>query len=471
MSEGNDPSRPAYLDRYDPEDEGLRYMPGAVFQYGSLPPLPDGILGERLLGQNLKTDIMARRLTIEDVRRPDFTVDELNDMIIYTGWSIWDQLSLRASEGRGGMMPRPEYEALTFASCFYRWPEFARDMIDRLGIDGLVELGRSGREPANKINQLHAWGLPAAWHLGRALFIIMGHNKPDEYLPEMNAIMKFWQAIAWGYRGDGYVFSEQDRYRTAALDPEWTERLESSLQPLQGSSAKQFTSLMAASELLSFYVHLDCRLGMYDLGPFVQPNGNAVIVRSTFFREEGYSWSMFSEGLPYAMTFAFEIDTTKMAAEELRVLSIGTLMSRPRNYIGAIIKGSVWVRDEWDSEIREVSLEDATAQYFKPVGDATGRVFEWMTRTPRRHLIENGAFVYSVGIMLPFMRKAGVYEEYCEKYGLWELDERVARVYYELDRNDFARITLPTRLFTSSETSLAPISADAKLWRSKYSYT
>ena len=64
-------------------------------------------------------------------------------------------------------------------------------------------------------------------------------------------------------------------------------------------------------------------------------------------------------------------------------------------------------------------------------------------------------------IIMPFMRKAGLYDHYCEHGNLWEFDERAANVYYELGRNDFARIVVPTRLFTSSETSFAPIPSDA----------
>lgn len=470
MSTETAQSRPAYLDRYKPDDEGIRFMPGAEFNYGQLPPLPDGILGDRILRGNLKTSLLTQPLTAEDIRKPSFTADELNDLIAYWAWDLWDQLSLRASEGSSGLVPRQEYEALSFANAFYRWPEFMMDMTERLGIDGIADLGRSGREPANKINMLHAWCLGAVTQLGRALYIIMGHNKPGEFVPEFNAALKFWQALVWGYRGDGYLWSSQNRYTTAALDESWTRRLEASMEPLTRDTRSQFTALMAASELLSFYLHLDCRLGMYDLGPFVLPNGNPMIVRSTFTREDAYSWSLFARDLPHAMTFAFEIDANQMSLEELRVISIGTLMTRPRNYISSIVRGSVWVRDEWDSELRQVSLEEATARYLGPVSNATGGIFEWMTRTPRRHLIESGAFVYYVGMILPFMRKAGLYEHYCENFDLWEIDERASRVYYELDRNNFARIVVPTRLFTSSETSFAPIPPGTPLWHSKYAY-
>jgi hypothetical protein len=469
MSQSTQP-RPAYLNRYLPDDDGVRFMPGAEFNYGDLPPLPDGILGDRILRANLKTDLLKRPLTIEDIRKPAFTIDELNDLTAYWSWDLWDQLSLRASEGSSGLVPRQEYEALSFANAFYRWPEFFIDMTERLGIDGIVELGRGGREPGSKINMLHSWCLGAVTQLGRALYIIMGHNTPDEFLPELTASMKFWQALAWGYRGDGYLWSSQNRYTTAALDEQWTTRLRDSMKPLTGDTGGDFTSLMASSELLSFYLHMDNRLGMYDLGPFVLENGNPMIVRTCFTREDAYSWSLFARDLPHAITFAFEIDAAKMQLDEARVLSIGTLMTRPRNYVSSIIKGSVWVRDEWDSELREVPLGEASAQYLEGVGNATGDVFEWMTRTPRRHLIECGAFTYYVGMILPFMRKAGLYEHYCENHDLWEFDERASRVYYELGRNNFARIVVPTKLFTSSEKSFAPISANAPLWRSKYAY-
>ena len=470
MSTETTQSRPAYLDRYNQDDDGIRFMPGAEFKYGQLPLLPDGILGDRILRSNLKTGLLTGPLTIEDIKKPSFTVDELNDLIAYWAWDLWDQLSLRASEGSSGLVPRQEYEALSFANAFYRWPEFMLDMTERLGVDGIVELARSGREPASKINMLHAWCLGAVTQLGRALYIIMGHNKPEEFLPEFNAALKFWQALVWGYRGDGYLWSSQNRYTTRVLDEAWTRRLEASMEPLTSDRRAEFTSMMAASELLSFYLHLDCRLGMYDLGPFVLENGNPMIVRSTFTREDAYGWSLFARDLPHAMTFAFEIDANRMSLEELRVISIGTLMTRPRNYINAIVKGSVWVRDDWDSELRQVSLNEATSRYLTPVGKATSDIFEWMTRTPRRHLIETGAFVYYVGMILPFMRKAGLYEHYCEHLDLWEIDERAARVYYELDRNNFARIVVPTRLFTSSETSFAPIAAGTPLWHSKYAY-
>jgi len=49
MSSGASQESRPYLSRYEANDEGVRFMPGAQFSYGQLPPLPDGILGDRVL--------------------------------------------------------------------------------------------------------------------------------------------------------------------------------------------------------------------------------------------------------------------------------------------------------------------------------------------------------------------------------------------------------------------------------------
>ena len=83
MSNGISRQNQQYLNRYEPGDQGVRFMPGATFSYGQLPPLPDGILGDRVLRENLKTDLLKKPLTIDDIRRPAFTIDELNDLTAY----------------------------------------------------------------------------------------------------------------------------------------------------------------------------------------------------------------------------------------------------------------------------------------------------------------------------------------------------------------------------------------------------
>jgi hypothetical protein len=459
-----------YLRRYGPDDDGLRFMPGVELSLPGLPPLPDGILGDKVLRQHLRTDMFKGPIDERTILNPQHSIDELNDVIQYYPWNFWDQLVLRATEGVSGLIPRQEYELLSFANAWLRWPEFMLDMMHHVGgLQGVVELGRKGRVPGSKINMLHIWCLGIVTLLGRAVYLIMDREKPSEHLPELNAAMKFWEALAYGYRGDGYILGSQNRYTQRNLDDAWTERLVGSRTDFQGDGSA-FRSLMAAAELLAFYVHFDCRLGMMDLGPYVQDNGNPVIVRNAFLREEAYPWSIPCDGLPYAMTFVFEIDAEKAGLQELRCIDIGTLMTKPYDYVSGICKGSIWVRDEWNSDARQVSVDEARALWYDQISDASLKIFETFMRTPRRHLIENGAFVYYVGMMFPFARELGLYDTYKDEFKLWDFDERAAAVYYELNRNQFARVTVPTKLFDPKDTAFALVPEGSDLWRSKYSY-
>ena len=461
-------SSPGYLKRYEEADDGLRFRPGLTMEKAGI-EVPDGILGDKTMRAQMTTDLLTSPISLADVKRPQFTLDELNDVVSYFSWNIWDQLMLRATEGKG-LVPRQEYEALSFVNAFYRWPEFQNEMVDRLGgYEGIYELGRSGAQgPADKINLLHAWCLTAPFLNGRAILLMLDQIQPTDYLVEMNTNLKFYQALATGYRGDGYWFASQQRYTCRTLPDEWVARMVESNKEFDGPAGEQFNALMAASELLSFYVHFDCRLGLDDRGPWIQENGNPMIVRSVFLREEAYSWSMLCDDqLPYALTFAFEIDAEKMGLEEVRVTDIGTLWTSPSDYLSHIVKGSVYIREEWDSEVEEISIEEAYKRCYTPATESVMRLYEWYTREPRRHMVENGAFVYYAGMFLPFMRKAGMYDEFCARFNFWEFDQRAANIYYDLYRNDFARVVIGTKLFSGELGAWAPIPQGTGLWRSK----
>jgi hypothetical protein len=461
-----------YRSRYEDADDGIRFLPGAEFKYGDLPGIPDGIAGDKLLRNLTKTDYFKGPLPESKIVEPEFSVDELNDIVLYAAWDLWDQLSLRASEGSSGLIPRQEYEALAFANSFYRWPEFFMDMTSRIGLEGAVNLGRTGRVPGSKVNMLHSWNMGSSIAtLGRALLLIMDQIKTDDYLQEFNAWLKFGQALMWGFRGDGYIWASQNRYVTRALDDPWPERLRGSMKDLGADDLAAFKALMAGAELLSFYMHMDNRLGMEDQGPWISESGDPMIVRSIFPREDIYPWSMFAEDLPYSMVFVFELDNSKIHLEELRVISIGTLMTRPRNYLEGIARGSVWVRDEWDSEPREIPLDEAVTLYSDRIAEASFSLQEWMVKSPRRMLIESGSYTYYVGMLFPFLRAAGLYDEYCERLDFWEFDQRVANIYYELQRNQFARVVVPQKLFSATIESFAPVPDGAGIWRSKYFQT
>ncbi len=452
-----------YLKRYDPADEGLRFMPGVELNLSGLPPVPDGTLGDRTLREALRTHLFKGPITRDDVVNPTFTADEINDVIQYFPWNFWDQLVLRAQEGVSGLIPRQEYELMSFVNAWNRWPGFMRAMIEKAGgLDGIVDLAARNREPGSKINMLHCWSMGIVTLLGRAAYLILEDIEPGELSGDLNDAMKFWQAASFGYRGDGYVLGSQTNYLQRTLDDPWPQRFEDSLKSGDDEWMARYKGFMAEAELLAFYIHFDCRLGMMDMGPWILPNGNPMIVRNAFVKEDIYPWSAACDDLPYCMIFGLEIDADKAGLEELRCIDIGTLMTKPYDYVSAIARGSVWVRDEWDSEVREVDLDEAIAQWGPTIQDATLTIYETFARTPRRHLIEQGAFVYYLGMIYPFMRALGMYEEFDEEWRVWDFDRKAGDVYYKLDVDEFARVTVPTKLFDPKDSAFALVPPDTK---------
>ena len=134
-----------YMDRYKAADNGLRFQ-DLVYQgnFKGMDPVPDGILGDKVLRQRAKSKVLEK-VTKEDALRDQFTVDELNDLNNYLAWNIWDVLVMRATEGVSGMIPRQEYEILAFMQEFYRWPEILQMTTDEIGAQGVIDIGASAR--------------------------------------------------------------------------------------------------------------------------------------------------------------------------------------------------------------------------------------------------------------------------------------------------------------------------------------
>src|ERR1700761_7466654 len=255
-----------YKDRYKSADDGLRFQ-DLVYQgnFKGMDPVPDGILGDKILRQRAKSKVLER-VSKEDVLRDQFTVDELNHLNNYRAWNIWDVLVMRATEGVSGMIPRQEYEILAFMHEFYRWPEILKMTTDAVGAQGIMDIGAAARRQiGTKVNCVHDWCIGAVgFGMGRCGLLALEAILPQDYVRESNVILKFMQRVLWGKRQDGYILNSQDRYRCRIHEPAFLQTIVNQVEPLEpGSPAhEQFTQFNAAAELLAFLDHYDCRLGL-----------------------------------------------------------------------------------------------------------------------------------------------------------------------------------------------------------------
>jgi hypothetical protein len=463
-----------YQKRYQPGDEGLRFQDLTYTgNFKGMPPVPDGILGDRMMKARAKSKVLEK-VSKEDVLREHFTIHELNDLNNYLAWNIWDVLVMRATEGVSGMIPRQEYEILAFMHEFYRWPEILRMTTDEVGAQGIIDIGASARsEIGTKINCVHDWCIGAVgFGMGRCGLLALEVIGQNDYIEESNEILKFMQRILWGKRQDGWILNSQDNYRCQIHEKPLLDRLTSQLDRIEDGSPdhEMVVKFNAAAELLSFLDHYDCRLGLGDTGPYPLPNGNLLIIRDLFTNEEAFEWSDVCdhENVPHCYTLVLEIDPKKMGLDEIRVNDISTTFTRPKNYIPSIRAAAVFVREKWDTpmaDVYKVPIRDLPKR-LEGIQQATFKLYTKMSRQSRRTLITNGMYVYYIDMILPHLRRAGTYEKACTDYHFWEIDQRVSNYYYDITKRGFAQATVPQKIFSGE--GYLPFGENADRRRSKY---
>lgn len=403
--------------------------------------IPGGMAGERIIRQRARTGILERA-SREDVLRPRLSIEEMNDLLAYYSWSIWNMLALRATEGESGLIPRQEYESLAFLQQFFLYPRLMEAIARKVGPEGVIALGEGARrEIGTKVNLVRNFCLPLTAMLGRGLLIrSLQSLEPGDRLSEIHTVLQFSRQLLWGYRGDGYLFSSQDGYRSPILERAWIDRFQREAEPLDREENRQtFRELNAVTELLGFLVHFDCRAGLGDTGPYDLGDGKLLIVRDHFLREDVYHWCDVCEGLPYAVTLAFILDAGRMGLKEIRVNDISTTFTWPRNYSPHITHAAYYVRPEWDSrpeEIRQIGFSEAR-DLTRQAREATLKLYKKLSRMSRRQLITNGIYVYVVDLVLPYARLTGLYETFCRDFDLWELNPEVSAAYYRFCRDEF----------------------------------
>jgi len=268
----------------------------------------------------------------------------------------------------------------------------------------------------------------------------------------MSTCLLFMARVLWGHRGDGFLFSSQQGYRSTVLSKEWVRTLCDGAEPVAGGeSQRAFRQLNASTELLAFLTHLDCRLGLADSGPYDLGSGEVLLVRDHFLGEEVFDWCDACEGLPYAVTLGLVLDTRPA---ELRVYlnDISTTFTTPPNYHPYVTRAAAFVRPRWDSppeEIHQLRMADAEA-ITQGAKAAVLKLYRRFSRMSRRQLITAGLYVYYIDMILPFLRAAGVYERLSKEEDLWEITRAASEAYYTVCRDQWAQKELPY-LFMSGE--------------------
>ncbi|WP_289010051.1 hypothetical protein [uncultured Thermomonospora sp.] len=363
------------------------------------------------------TDLHADRL-----RADSLTDEELNDLIAYCGWNVWDMLGKRATEGESGLIPRQEYETIAGVEQYSSYPALFELITDAVGAEGLIEMGATARrEIGTKVNLLHAWCCCMPLLTGRGFALGLGLIEPGERRAELAEALQFSRRLYRGMWGeDGQMFATGRSYRSPLLaGTEWLDRFVEERVELDGDRRAFYTTFNASTQLLAFLLHMDCRLGLSDSGPYLMPDGRVLIVRDHFLHDPAYSWFDISSDLPHAVTQALFFGPPE--GMEFTVNDLSTTFTDPPAYLPYLSAVAVYARDRWDTPVEQI----------RPLGEAemdsitrrsrekTMQLYKKFGAMSREELVDYGVQMYVVDMVLPFLRLAGVVDRAVEELNLY----------------------------------------------------
>jgi hypothetical protein len=405
---------------------------------------PHGTDGERRFRATLGAAASGVLNTGDDDR--ELTRDELNELSQYMGFNLWDCLALRATEGESGLIPRQEYEAVATVQIWQRYPDLMRFITDEIGVDGLHEIGGlSRREVGTKVNLLHIWGSGFPLGMGRAISMALGRIGGNDREADLRDAFQFMRRLFTGLRGPGEpIFNSMRGNTFEVLDQDWLTRFRDERQGIADPETRgRRQRFSATTELMGFLTHFDNRLALHDSGPYPVGDGEFMIVRDHFLSDEFYHWGDLTEDLPHAVTQAMFFRPTEPL--EVAINDLGTVFTKPANYLRHLTGMTVYARDRWDSPVGEIrTLGDTEMDSIEQrCRTASTRLYKRIASMPNRDKIAAGVQVYYTEFIAPFARAAGLWDRLKAEFDFHEWDPLASEMYYELVKERAAAREFP----------------------------
>jgi hypothetical protein len=371
--------------------------------------IAEGPRGHRQMSNRLRSGVLdADSAKMHRDARPD----ELADFLAYAGWNLWDLIKARSTEGESGLIPRQEYETVSFVQQWGVYPSYFRQLTETVGVDGLIAMGALPRNQfGNRTNLLSIYSSGLTPLVGRGIAAALGLARAGDDAEDLNTVVCFLRRLQYGFWGDGPGFASGRGYRVPVLSDEWLTRLRDCEHRFDGDAdaLSAFRHFNATTELAGFLTHYDCRVGMGDTGPYPLPDGGFVLVRDHFLHEPALEWAQALDGLPHCVTQAmfFRPDTPI----DIRINDIATTFASPANYLKYLSGAAVFARDSWDSPSDKVRQIDAAemARIADACNVAMLQLYADIAAQPWEERIRNGVKVYCRLMLLPWMRTAGLW--------------------------------------------------------------
>ncbi len=373
--------------------------------------VPQGVAGNEQMRARVEVPFMDT--SAEDIRSASLANEQVNSWLDYAGWNLWDFILGRASEGESGLIPRQEYETISFVQQWNNYPKFISLLTDEVGVDGILDLAKtSSREIGTKINVTRNWAASVCPILGRGIGIELGQDGVDDRREDLETLIQFGRRLQNGTWGDGPGFVSGRKYQVPVLADDVLQSLVSQVKPLDNPENLQaFRKFNAHTELFGFMLHYDCRAGMADTGPYPLPGNKFAIVRDHFLNEMAYPWAGVAEGLPYCVTqvMVFSADNVTSTVNEIQ-----TTFSEPSNYLDFLESGVVFARDTMTTPMSELRVLEAEemATISQRCRKGTMEMYKTLAKKSTEEKIRDGVMVYTREFLFPHASKVGLWDKF-----------------------------------------------------------
>lgn len=372
--------------------------------------VPGGVEGDREMRRRDPSPLVDT--TAADIRPDNLSDDQIQSWFDYMAWNLWELIATRSTEGESGLIPRQEYETLSFVQQWSVNPNAVRVITDKVGVDGLVELGRvPRREIGTKLNHIRNYASSLMAVLGRGVCVSLDQLDPGVRREDVRDCIQFARRLWHGTWGEGPGLASGRGFALPLLEDDVLQPLLAAAKPFADEEERNaFRRFNATTELFGFLMHYDTRLGMGDTGPYPLPGGGFALIRDHFLNETGYPWSEIGEGLPYAVT---EVLVFKPDPIEVRINDIGTTFTKPADYLKSLDRVAVFARDTIDTPMSEIRLvdHDERARIIRACEAGVLKMYKMLSKLDRDEKIRNGVRMYSHEFMRPLAHRAGVWDD------------------------------------------------------------
>lgn len=407
--------------------------------------VPQGVEGNRQMIERVELPFMDT--TAADIRPDRLESAQVNSWLDYAGWNLWDFILGRASEGESGLIPRQEYETISFVQQWNNYPKFIRMMTDEIGVDGILDLAKtSSREVGTKINVTRNWAASVCPIMGRGIGIELGQDTVDSRREDLDTLIQFGRRLQHGTWGDGPGFVSGRQYQVPVLDADVLQPLLDQVTPLEDPAALDaFRKFNARTELFGFMLHYDCRAGMGDTGPYPLPGNKFAIVRDHFLNETSYPWSGVAEGLPYCVTqvMVFSADKVKATINEIM-----TTFTEPSNYLDFLEGAAVFARDTMTTPMGQLRLLEATEmdEISRKCQTGTMSMYRTLAKKSTEEKIRDGVMVYTREFLYSHASRVGLWDKFVAE-GFDTMHPNAEAAWPVLTSSRAAEILTPVLLF------------------------